>query len=178
MKRTILSIILFIYTVSFTPQQKCPVIKVYAYAQPMLQGMSPKGPVEEGKNESTTLIKTGKSNYLFYVLIREKEILYPSVVWLKGQGFEVKVDTITRLPVKMPGSNAAGKQVEILLVPATSKTVLKLTPGTQLNFFAPPEPRLQALLDTNELVIEYRWKGETCYFPAGKIKKLEPVAAQ
>jgi hypothetical protein len=52
-----------------------------------------------------------------------------------------------------------------------------LTAGAVMNFFAAPEPQLQKLLDTNELVIEYRWYDETCYFPVSKIKVLERVAA-
>ena len=177
-RRIILLMALFAVTISFTLKQQCPFERVYAYAQPVLQGVSPKGPVEEGNHQSNPALKPGMTNYLFYVMIRENTFVIPTVLWIKGQGFEVKKDTIHQLPVKIPSTNSSGKVVEIELVPSTSKTVLLLTPGPQLNFFAPPVPELQALLDKNELVIEYMWKEETCYFSASKLKKLDPVAAQ
>ena len=178
MKRTIPFIALFIYIVSFAPKHKCPIDKAYVYSQPVLGGKSLRGYVEEGKSESKSLPGSGKSNYLFYLLLHRKAIIKPVVLWIKGQGFEVKMDTIKNLPVKIPDTDASGKQIEIQLVPSTSKRVVMLTPGSQLNFFAPPEARLQKLLDANELVIEYRWNEETCYFPISIIEKLNAVAAE
>ena len=152
--------------------------RVYAYSQSVLQGASPNQPVEEGKYESGSILKSGKTNFFIYLIVRNKYEVYPSVLWIKGQGYEIKPDTITLLPVKIPGTDAAGKRGEIILVPETPGTVIMLTPGPQMNFFAPPEPRLQALLDANESVIEYRWNDVTCYFPIPKIKTLEAVAAE
>ena len=178
MKKTIPFIALFVYIVSFAPKHKCPIDKAYVYTQSVSQGKSPHGQVEEGKSESKSLPGTGKSNYLFYLLLHQKAVISPVVLWIRGQGFEVKMDAITKLPVRIPDTDASGKQVEIQLVPSTSKKVIMLTPGSQLNFFAPPPARLQKLLDTNELVIEYRWNEETCYFPISTIKKLKAVAAE
>ena len=178
MKNIFTFLALFVSITSFSQKQKCPFTRLYAYVQPVLQGVSPKGPVEEGSHQSNPALKTGMTNYLFYVMLRENTFVVPTVLWIKGQGFEVKKDTMRQLPVKVPSTDAAGKVIEIELVPSTSKIVLLLTPGPQLNFFAPPEPALQALLDKNELVIEYMWKEETCYFSASKLKKLDPVAAQ
>ena len=178
MKRNIIYIALFIFVASFSTKQKCPLLRVYAYSQPVSKGAAPQGPVEEGKSESKSLTGSGKLNYFIYAFLRENAFIAPSVLWINKQGYEVTMDTITRLPVKVSGRDASGKPVEIVLVPATSKKVIRLTPGTQMNFFAPPVPYLQGLLDANELVIEYRWKEETCYFPVSKLKKLEAVAAE
>lgn len=178
MKHFILIIGLFIYIVAFAPNQKCPLVRVYAYSQPVLQGAFPASPVEEGKSESKSLLRAEKLNYFIYAFLRENAFVAPSVIWINKQGYEVTKDTISNLPVKIPGKNASGKSVEIVLVPATPRTVIRLTPGTQMNFFAPPVPYLQKLLDANQMVIEYMWKEEICYFPISKIKKLEAVAAE
>jgi hypothetical protein len=107
------------------------------------------------------------------MLSKKKYIFSPTVLWIKGQGFEIKTDTITKLPVKLL---LDGKYIQ--LVPSTTKRVVMLTPGPVMNFFAPPPAELQKLLDTNEMVIEYRWNDETCYFSVPKIKTLERVAAE
>jgi hypothetical protein len=107
------------------------------------------------------------------MLSKNKYSFSPTVLWIKGQGFEVKTDTISQLPVKLSHD---GKYIQ--LVPSTTKRVVMLTPGSIMNFFAPPPPELQKLLDANELVIEYRWNDETCFFSVPKIKILERVAAE
>jgi len=175
MTKTVLFSILLFSLVSFTSDDNCPITKVYAYFQPVLPGVSPKGPVEEGSTESKPAVNSGKSNYFIYILYKKKRSVSPTVLWIKGQGFEVRSDTISKKSVKLYNT---GKTIK--LVPSTCKRVVMLTPGPVLNFFAPPEPRLQALLDKNELVIEYRGSedGEICYFPVEKIKVLETVAAE
>jgi hypothetical protein len=158
---------------SFAPKQRCPIARVYAYSQTVSPGVSPKGPIEEGGNESKSGAGNSKSNYFIYMLSKKKYNFSPTVLWIKGQGFEVKMDTITQLPVKLSNN---GKTIQ--LVPSTSKRVVMLTAGAVMNFFAPPPPELQKLLDTNELVIEYRWNSKACYFSIPKIKVLERVAAE
>jgi hypothetical protein len=172
MKVSILITIVF-FQVSFLPKEKCPLQRVYAFSQAVLPGVPPNGPVEEGQSEPGKSVRTSRENYLIYIVPRKNNFINPSVLWINGQGYEVKADTITRLPVKIKGSD----EKEMVLVPSISKTVIQLTPGHQLNFFAPPEPHLQKLLDKNELVIEYMWKETICYFSVEKLKKLEAVAA-
>ena len=154
-------------------QEKCPITRVYAYEQPVKGGAFPGGVVEEGENQSKNILSGGQSNYLVYMLSNQKDVVIPTVLWIKGRGHEVRMDTITTLPVRLTNS---GRTIQ--LVPSTSKRVISLSPGPVLNFFAPPPPELQALLDKNDMVIEYRWKKETCYFPVDKIKLLETVAAE
>lgn len=158
---------------TFETKQICPISKVYAYSQTVSPGVSPKGPVEEGGTETKSDPGSARSNFFIYMLSKKKYIFSPTVLWIKGQGFEIKTDTITKLPVKLL---LDGKYIQ--LVPSTTKRVVMLTPGPVMNFFAPPPAELQKLLDTNEMVIEYRWNDETCYFSVPKIKTLERVAAE
>lgn len=174
MKKILFFSPLLVSLFSFAPgKKKCPIKKVYAYSQTVSPGVRPNGPVEEGGYESNPVASTAKTNFFIYTLSKKKYNITPTVLWIKGQGFEIKMDTITQLPVKLSNNG-----INIQLVPSTSKRVMMLTPGAVMNFFAPPVPELQTLLDTNELVIEFRWNDETCYFPVAKIKVLERVAAK
>ncbi len=178
MKKVFLFGPLLLCFVSFSPKQICPISNVYAYLQTASPGISPKGPVEEGDNESKAIPSTTKSNYFIYMLSKKKYSFSPTVLWINSQGYEIKMDTITNLPVTIPVIPTADvTKQKTVFVPSTSKRVVMLTPGAVMNFFAPPPPELQKLLDTNELVIEYRWNDETCYFSVPKIKVLERVAA-
>lgn len=162
---------------SFAPKPKCPLWRVYAYSQDVLSGKPPNGPVEEGQSEPAKQRSASKTHYLVYFIPRNENYISLTALWIKGQAYEVKADTVKNLPVKIPGTDAHGHSTVIKLVPATSKTVIQLTPGPVLNFFAPPEPQLQKLLDTHELVIEYMWKEKPCYFSVQKFRKLDAVAA-
>jgi hypothetical protein len=171
------SAIVIVCLFSFAPKPKCPLWRVYAYSQDVLSGKPPNGPVEEGQSEPAKQGGTSKTHYLIYIIPRNETYISLTALWINGQTYEVKTDTVKNLPVKIPGTDAAGNSTVIKLVPATSKTVIQLTPGPVLNFFAPPEIHLQKLLDTHEMVIEYRWQERSCYFSVEKIKRLGAVAA-
>jgi len=173
-QRTLFTCLLLVLSLfSFT--QTSPFLKVYAYAQPSLSNIKPQTTTAENGNQLTKASRENV-NYYFYVEYRRKEKFTVTALWVKGKPYQLKADSIQQTPIEMAAGNGEmGKNSKkITLVPVTSNKVLLLSPGLKLN--SRPTASLKKIVAKAELVITYRWKGKTLYYPVSKIKLLEVIA--
>ena len=166
MKYKIIFTGIFLMLSLLTFSQTSPLIKVYAYAQSTLPGIKP----GVSTNEKLRQPARENVNYYFYAEYLNNENFTAITLWVKGNPYLVKTDSIKHSPVETTGNDSK----KITLVPVTSNKLLLLQPGSILN--SKPTASLQKMMKKAELVITYRWKGKIKYYPVYKIKMLEVVA--
>jgi len=165
--------ILILYVFAFTTNSAAQVKKVYAYKQASIPGniiSTDDNDIKE-KNGAKQTEPKQNFNYWFYVTIPNNQKVTITGLWIDGQQFAIKSETVTNLPVKKIINTGLEKNDTTTMVPLTGNKVLLIYPGAQktgdskyaLNFAR-----------QNELVIRYTWKGKIHYSTVKKIKELTP----
>ncbi len=154
--------------------QAGPFVNVYAYSQAFLGGVNP-GATEEGGGQVKVIPKE-KLNYYFYVEYLPKEKFAFTILWIKGQPFRVRTDSILQTPVHASTEDIGVSSTKTVLVPATNNKVLRLFPADQLKISAKPPGWLRKMQEKNEIFIGCKWKGKIWYYSVPKIKVLEAIA--
>lgn len=164
----------FILTSVFGWSQKTAIRNINAYAQETTRGSRPEIVVDENGNEIAKTIAV-KINYLIYAeQVRTTQIVF-TTVWIDGKAYKIKADTVIA-PVEMTTQDGFNT-TKIILAPATKNKLWSLSTGSLITKPPKPSSTLQKLINKNELVIVYRWKGKLYYTPLKKIKKLDPAVA-
>ena len=154
--------------------QQTAISKVYAYAQETSGGMRPQTTIHEDGKEQM-LSKAAKRNYIIYAeQLKSTQISFVTL-WIDGKAYNLKADIVVT-PVEMM-TGEGNKAEKIILAPATNNKTWSISPGALIAKPSKPSSTLQKLIDKNELVIVYRWKGKLYYSPIRKIKKLDPAVA-
>ena len=168
-KRAILFICLFAVSLCGYTQVK----KVYAYKQASIPGniIGPDETDIKEKNGGKQAEKKQNFNYWFYLSIPKKEKVSITGLWIDHQQYEIKLETVTDLPVKKIIYTGLEKNDTIIMAPVSAnKTILVYPASIKTN----DSKYASNLGKTNELVIRYTWKGKTYYTTIKKIKELTP----
>jgi hypothetical protein len=167
-------LVLFCIAGSFVSAQKTPVIKMYAYTQSVLPGQKKNIIVNENGNtqEQTT---PKKMNYFFYAEKKKQEPIKIAGIWMYGKKYLVIVSPATNTTVEI--STNAETSGKITFMPAEDNEFLQILPGYATTKGTNLPSGLKKMVQQNELVLIYTWKGKTWYFPVKKIKNLSPVAS-
>jgi hypothetical protein len=176
MKPGLILLLLSITAVSFTSAQKAPVVKMYAYTQPVLPGQKKIAiPDENGNTIEPAMQK--KTNYFFYAEKKKQETIKIAGIWMYGKKYLVKSDIVTTIPVEIfEGSSPNGPQ-KITLAPDSDNEFLQVLPGPTTSKGTKLPGYLKKMVQKSDLILIYLWKGKTWYFPVKKIKNLSPVAS-
>jgi len=147
--------------------------KVYAYKQASIPGniiANDENDIKEN-NGSRPIERKQNFNYWFYLSIPKKEKITITCLWIDGNRYEIKQDSINNLPVKKIIYTGLQKNDTIIMAPVTKNKIVLVYPGAiKTN---DPKPVL-SFARTNELVICYIWKNKTYYTSIKKIKELTP----
>ncbi len=150
--------------------------KVYAYKQASLPGIQPRVTTEEGGGNKQRAERKETFNYWFYISFSKKEKITVTGLWISGKRFTVKSEPITELPVKKINYTAASANDTITMVPFTRNAVMLTYPSGMANDTTPVSKYLLNLVNHNELVIVYFWKGKKYYAVKKMISTLAPEA--
>ena len=147
--------------------------KVYAYKQATISGniiANDENDIKEN-NGSKPAERKQNFNYWFYLSIPKKEKVTITGLWIDGKQYEIKVDSITDLPVKKIIYTGLQKNDTIIMAPITTNKIFLVYPnGTKNN----DSKYALKYTKANELVIRYTWKNKTYYTTIKKIKELTP----
>lgn len=165
----LLLLILVSFTVSFS-QEINSVKKIYAYKQASLPGIQPNTLESRNIQETKTTY-----NYWFYFVINKSEKIKITELWIEGNKFNVKSDTVKKLPVYKITYTAASGNDTLTMVPFTKNRVLLVNPA-RLAKDSTISDYLKDLTKSHELVITYYRNGKKYYRVVKKIFELEPEA--
>ena len=158
------------FTASFS-QKTNSAKKIYAYKQASLPGIQPNTLESKDVRETKTTY-----NYWFYFVTQRSEKIKVTELWIEGNRFNVKGDTVKKLPVYRITYTAAAGNETLTLVPFTKNTVLLVNPSGLAKETKPISNYLSSLTKSNELVITYYRNRKKHYKVVKKIYELEPVA--
>ena len=163
MKRRILLIFLTAFSLASFSQTG---VKIYGYVQEVLPGTIPKGTDENGKKIEAVKVR---DNYLIYISVPGKSRIYPIELWIKGNRFSAKPETVTTTPVQQ--NDNLGKP--ITLVAKTSNNVQRIIPIPIIQGKEFLNAKKKSL--SNELVVVYKLNGKYYSATQKKLTRLEPL---
>lgn len=144
-----------------TNAQTKPLKKLYAYSQASLPGKKSNFPVAV------------KETYRLFITVAPKEKISVTGVWVKNNYYRCNVKIIGAKEVVHENMNNEKK----ILVPKTSNKIIELLLAKQVDPAPRPGSALGSLLQANEVVFVYTWKGREYFSALKKITMLEPFAA-
>jgi hypothetical protein len=141
-----------------------PPVKLYGFRQSVAPGMVPKGTRGNGATFQHSI----------YFQHGNSEKISPVAAWINGKRFALAREVVPTPVVKNNKNENGG---ETVIVPAWAGKTILLVP---LHVLATPALTASAkkLVNQNELVLEYDWKGKTWYKASKKFKLLEPASAE
>ena len=175
MKKAIAIVCLILSGATLSAQDKCPIVKGYAYQRTTLPGTIPKGVVDEQGREVKRPAKHMVTQY-FYLETRPGESFDLQRIWVKGKPYEVKMKTVEQTPVLIAKTSVGSKYRSDTLVKQTRNNVMKLNVQQPIDMKA--GSKLARKIKRSDIVVEYSWNGKVLYFEIDTIKILEPLALQ
>jgi hypothetical protein len=164
-------------TLSLLSQTNTPVIKIYAYAQPVVPGVNPNSKAIDESGKEISVKPKSHVNYLIYFVQKKSATIQPINIWIKEKKYMITYEEVKETPVELPSSNLMSDKKKMELVPKTENKVLKLIITGEILDKGKPSATLIKLIGKNGLVISYTWKGKKYYAGLKNIKMLEPLAA-
>jgi hypothetical protein len=145
--------------------QTLPVKKVYAYRQAILQG---KKPAQQQQVKAT-------EQYFVFAEISKKQKVAINGIWINNQYYSFKMKQHQKSPVKktmMEGMD------EFTFVPSTANSVYEIIIDKKMNPSPRPGRELGLLLQQNEVVVSYTYKGKQYYATVEKMIVMESIPLQ
>ena len=174
MRLSLKFLFLFLITGNFVSAQKDPIVKIYAFKQPVLPGIKKDIIVQEnGKTIETT--PPQKVNYFFYLEQKKSTAVKIAGIWMYGKKYFIKVDAISNTPVEIAKESSSNKPGKISLTPAEGNEFVQILPGAETKKGTKLPRGLRKIIQQSELVVIYVWEGKTWYLPVKQIKNLSSV---
>lgn len=166
-------LILAVCFVAITAVSNAQVKKVFAYKQASIPGNIISTDDNDLKEKSEARSGTGSQNfnYWFYLSIPIKEKVSVTGLWINNHQYDIKSETVNKLPVKKIIFTGLEKNDTIIMVPATSNKILLIHPAAKKQGNS---KNALNIAKQNELVIRYTWRGKMYYATVKKIKELAP----
>lgn len=171
----LLTAILMVATNGLKAQSKSD--KLFGYSQVTTPGIAKADEIENLDGTVTQTTGSGNNkNYFIYLSTLSKTRVYPMEVWIKGEAFSARSETITNSPVQISGPGVRGNPQKTTLVPKTTQKVTRLIPIPLMG--GKSTDRGETLAAQNDLVVVYKQGGKTVYKTLKNIKELSPKALQ
>jgi len=149
-----------------------PSIKVYGFRQQSLPGTIPAGAKDENGNPVKKA--AAKVNYLIFLSFNKNYSITPTDVFVNGHPFKAQVARVENTPIEYINTTIPKQPVKKILVPKTSRKVLKIEPAEKIEESS-ADPHLLQLAKVNELVIAYQWKKKDYFVTLKNMNELDPV---
>jgi hypothetical protein len=156
---------------SFVSAQTKGSAKIYGYKEPVSGAVSQRAIDENGKPVVSDAV--GRFNYFIYLVTPNR--VYPSELWLNGEVYSAKIETV-KTPVVRKNFNNPSEPQSTELVPATTQQVTRLSPGPAINDKLSEKGK--SLSEENELVVVYKQNGKFYYQTVSSLTLLEIAALQ
>jgi hypothetical protein len=176
MKQVLTLLLLPLLSSSFASAQKAPVVKMYAYIQHVLPGTKRNVIVDENGNTIEPATQK-KMNYFFYAEKKKSETIKIAGIWMYGKKYLARYDNVAATPVEIFKGTSSNDSNKITLIPDADNEFVQILPGPTTTKGAKLSGYLKKMVQQNDLVLIYLWKGKTWYFPVKKIKNLSSVAS-
>jgi len=169
MKKSGIIILLIISSLGLFSQTKTSLIKGHAYLRESTPGIIPKTIDEDGKELAETVHSI--KSYQLFLEYKKGTTIKPSMIWINGIAYRVKMEKIKTTPVLFKTSTGADNYETDTLVKKTSNQVMQLWIDGEINL--PPK-----VFDKGKISVEYYYKGKSYLYTFKEIKKIAPQILQ
>lgn len=177
MKYKILILTFILLTTTYLLQAQSASSKLYGFSQAVIPGAAAaKRVTDDAGNVVERRTEDIRMNYFIYLSTVAKTRVYPIEVWIKGNAFSARPETVASTPVQVLGNVVMGRTQKTTLVPKTTQKVTRLIPIPLAANKS--SQKAKALAAENELVVVYKQGGKTFYKTLKSITELSPQALQ
>lgn len=150
--------------------------QLYGFSRVTTPGIAPADKIENLDGSVTERKVSNNTNYLIYLRTAAKTRVYPIEIWINGEVYSARPETVTKTPVQVAGPTVMGRTQQITLVPKTTQKVTQLIPTPLMADKSSAKAR--KLAQTAELVVVYKQGGKTFYKTLKTLKALPVNALQ
>lgn len=172
MKRILFTATVFV--VAFSGHAQSTSDKLYGFRQQVSPGITKAADIDESGRVTKRKTATSVQHAIFFTTASKTRI-YPVQVWLNGEAFSVKAETLEHPPVTYSNSDAVITKPK-LLFPQSAGTIYRLTPMPLLADKS--NGKGKALAQANAVVLLYKKSGKMQYGVLKKFTDLEPASLQ
>lgn len=147
-----------------------PKVKLYGYSQEFMPGMVPQRDIPDENGGQP--IKRPVTVIQYSIFSVSSADIQPKELLMGGNWYKITGSAIQSTPVL--SADAEKKQ----LVPRTNLKVLRIDKGDTVNNIIKISPAIKKIVDSNELVVSYLWKGKKYYASLKKLVILAPLHAE
>lgn len=169
MKKGLLFSVLIAYLLPLPAQ---PVSRLFIYERAFYPGMVRQRDIPAEKNGTSTGQSNATVQYLIYAGIMGQPVPAFRKIWLKGNWYSIDQTKKVSSPVYSSPPDS------IQLVPKSKQTIVRITAGKIVQGKAASFPALQKMMQQQEAILCYSWKGKFYYHPVQTITLLEPVFSE
>lgn len=169
MKKGLLFSVLIAYLLPLPAQ---PVSRLFIYERAYYPGMVRQRDIPAEKNGTSTGQSNATVQYLIYAGISGQSVPGFRKIWLKGQWHSI----LQSEKVSSPVYSSPPDRVQ--LVPESKQTIVRITAGKILPGKAASFPALQKMMQQQQAILCYLWKGKYYYHPVQTITLLDPVYSE
>ena len=156
---------------SFT-QVTTPIVKGYAYLRESTPGIVPKVVGEDGKESIQSDTKV--QSYQLFIEYKKSTTIKPNKIWIKGVAYKVRVENVASTPLLFKTNTVGNTYLTDTLVTKTNNKVMQLLPDGELK----PLPKSKPKNATDNIIVEYSYKGKTYRYTFKEIIKITPQILQ
>lgn len=169
MKKGLLFSVLTSFFLSLSAQ---PVSRLYVFSREYYPGMVRQRDIPAENKGSVPKQPHSGTRYFIYAAIEGQALPAMRKIWLKGQWYSILQTEKVSRPVL---SNPPGTKE---LIPDGKETILSILPGTRMEGKAASFPALRKMMQQQEAILCYLWRGKYYYRPLKKITLLDPVFSE
>jgi len=157
-------------------QAKSWIHKAYAYSRQVFAGAAPTIVLEE-KGTTQKNAREASYQYYFYAEVNSSSGFQFKHVWLKGKRFDISDEIVTHTPVVLSNENNKPPSIDTFVAKSHYKVL-----SIQLKQENPPHQKISASLanaiKSNDVVLQYSYKGNLYFYRLKKLKEMNPLALQ
>lgn len=145
------------------------VTKVYGYLQG-IQG----GAMQDRNNKQS---KAETARYFLFAAILKKRTVYFQQVWIKGNLYSFKPDTIKKIPFILESSNGGEMVNRDTLVKSSTQQIIQLKDLVKKDNAIIPS-KIKKLIAANDVVIVFKYRDKTSTITLRKLTSITPLFTQ
>ncbi len=151
--------------------------QLYGFRQTVIPGAAAaKRITDDAGNVIENNTENNRYNYYIYLATSAKTRVYPVEIWLKGEPFSARPETVASTPVTATDNVILGRAQKTILVPKTTQKVIRLIPTPLMADKS--SNKAKSLAQEAELVVVYKQGGKTYYKTLKTLTTLAPKALQ
>ena len=151
--------------------------KIYGYVQQLNGGAMQDRNSTAQKKGRKDVTSADNGRYFLFAEVVKKKTVYFQQVWIKGNLFSFRPDTIRRIPFILESSNGGELINRDTLIKSSAQQIIQLKDPVKKNTVVVPS-KIKKLVAANDVVIIFRYNGKISTISLKKLTAISPLFTQ